>query len=81
MPAYDYQCRECGSHFERRQKMSEPELNSCPSCGGPVQRLISGGAGAITRGASASSARPCETTGQCAMPAMTGCGAGCGCAH
>jgi putative FmdB family regulatory protein len=81
MPAYDYQCRECGSHFERRQKMSEPELNSCPSCNGPVKRLISGGAGAITHGASGSSARPCETTGVCAMPATGGCGSGCGCAH
>jgi putative FmdB family regulatory protein len=79
MPAYEYQCRDCGGHFERRQKMSEPELSTCPSCNGSVQRLISGGAAAITRGgASAGSARG---MGACEMPASAGCGAGCACAH
>ena len=50
MPAYDYLCDACGSRFERRQKMSEAPLESCPDCGGGVRRLISGGAGAITKG-------------------------------
>jgi putative FmdB family regulatory protein len=50
MPAYDYLCDACGSRFERRQKMSEAPLESCPQCGGGVQRLIGGGAGAITKG-------------------------------
>ncbi len=68
MPAYEYQCRDCGGHFERRQKMSEPELSSCPSCNGSVKRLISGGAAAITKGASASAARPCGMGGAWAMP-------------
>lgn len=49
MPAYEYLCQECGGHFERRQKMSDPEIESCPACGGAVRRLISGGAGAITK--------------------------------
>ena len=84
MAAYDFQCRQCGSHYERRQKMSEPELSSCPSCGGPVQRLISGGAGAITKGA-ASPAPACGMgacgTGACGMPPGMGCGSAHGCAH
>lgn len=80
MPAYEYCCRECGGHFERRQKMSEPEITSCPSCGGSVKRLISGGAGAITRGTSASAAPACGM-GACEMPAKMGCGGGCACAH
>jgi len=52
MPAYEYQCDACDTHFERRQKMSENALETCPDCGGHVRRLISGGAGAITRGSS-----------------------------
>ncbi len=44
MPAYDYQCETCGGSFERRQKMSDPAIQACPTCGGPVKRLISAGA-------------------------------------
>lgn len=43
MPLYDYSCLTCG-RFEVSQKMSEPRLSACPTCGAPVQRLISGGA-------------------------------------
>lgn len=50
MPAYEYRCEGCGAHFERRQKMSDPAIEACPQCGAAVQRLISGGAGAITKG-------------------------------
>ncbi|KAA6463155.1 zinc ribbon domain-containing protein [Acidobacteria bacterium AB60] len=67
MPAYEYLCEKCGEHFERRQKMSDPEVESCPDCGGGVKRLISGGAGAITKGASAAAAAPsmCGMGGPC----------------
>jgi len=78
MPAYEYECRDCGGHFERRQKMSEPEVRACPACGGAVKRLISGGAGAITKGGA--SAAPCGM-GACEMPAMGGCCGGGACAH
>jgi putative FmdB family regulatory protein len=82
MPAYEYECRDCGGHFERRQKMSEPEIDSCPSCGGSVKRLISGGAGAITKGGA--SAGPACGMGPCGtaaseMPANMGCGGTCAC--
>ena len=87
MPAYEYACRDCGGHFEQRQKMSEPEVNACPQCGGAVKRLISGGAGAITKGGAAAGqaygSGACGTgacgMGACEMPKSMGCGAGCGC--
>ena len=40
MPLYEYACSVCG-HFEQIQKFSDEPLATCPSCGGPVQRLIS----------------------------------------
>jgi putative FmdB family regulatory protein len=73
MPAYEYQCDGCQIRFERRQKMSEDALEICPECGGHVKRLISGGAGAITRGSSTASdyaAPACGLGGPC-------CGGGC----
>jgi putative FmdB family regulatory protein len=80
MPAYEYQCNTCDVHFERRQKMSEDALQTCPDCGGPVRRLISGGAGAITRGTSnASSYAPpqCGMGGPCRGGACMVDGAAC----
>ena len=41
MPLYEYQCQECGQHFEVRQKFSDAPLSACKSCGGPVRKLIS----------------------------------------
>lgn len=76
MPAYDYQCNACGSRFQERQKMSDPEIESCPGCGGKVKRLISGGAGVISKGGGGHSAeaRPaCGAGGPCC-----GMGGGCG---
>jgi putative FmdB family regulatory protein len=55
MPAYEYLCDSCELHFEKRQKMSDRALDTCPTCGGQVRRLISGGAGAITKGSQSSS--------------------------
>lgn len=51
MPTYEYACGACGQQFERRQAMTDPPLFECPSCGGPVRRLVSGGAGFILKGA------------------------------
>ncbi|HUN86052.1 MAG TPA: zinc ribbon domain-containing protein [Terracidiphilus sp.] len=73
MPAYEYLCDECSCRFEKRQKMSDAAVQYCPECGGHVHRLISGGAGAITKGAASSHAEmpPCASGGTC-------CGGGCG---
>jgi putative FmdB family regulatory protein len=73
MPAYEYLCEACECRFERRQKMSDPALDECPECGGSVRRLISGGAGAITKGSSAAPQPMCASGGPCC-----GQGAGCG---
>jgi putative FmdB family regulatory protein len=68
MPAYEYLCDACETRFDQRQKMSDPVLELCPSCGGHVQRMISGGAGAITKGAGqahADAPPPCASGGAC----------------
>jgi len=66
MPAYEYECQSCAGRFERRQKMSDPEIELCPRCGGHVKRLISGGAGVISKGDGGYSAAPaCEMGGGC----------------
>lgn len=75
MPAYEYLCDQCSCHFEKRQKMSDAAIEICPECGGHVRRLISGGAGAITRGAAQSHAEampPCASGACC----EGGCGSG-----
>jgi putative FmdB family regulatory protein len=33
MPIYEYRCTDCGFQDEYLQKISEPPLTSCPSCG------------------------------------------------
>jgi len=45
MPVYEYEhtgapC-EIGPAFEIRQSMKDAPLTACPSCGGPVRKLIS----------------------------------------
>jgi len=41
MPLYEYECEQCGHRFEQIQKFSDPPVETCPSCGGPVRKLIS----------------------------------------
>jgi len=42
MPLYEYECEaENGRRFEIIQKFSDEALKICPTCGGPVRRLIS----------------------------------------
>jgi putative FmdB family regulatory protein len=41
MPLYEYQCDSCGARFERIQKFSDPPIETCPTCGGPVHKLVS----------------------------------------
>lgn len=50
MPTYEYRCTKCEHEFEEMQSMSAPPLDKCPECGGPAQRVISGGAGLIFKG-------------------------------
>lgn len=41
MPIYEYECQNCGKHFEKMQKITEEPLSSCPSCAGKVKKLVS----------------------------------------
>ena len=41
MPLYEYECETCGKRFERIQKFSDPPVAECPTCGGPVKKLVS----------------------------------------
>jgi putative FmdB family regulatory protein len=41
MPLYEYQCEACNHRFERIQKFSDPPVDTCPTCGGAVRKLIS----------------------------------------
>ena len=41
MPIYEYRCLDCGHQFELMQKFSDPPAETCMSCAGAVQKLIS----------------------------------------
>lgn len=41
MPLYEYQCDACHKVTERIQKFSDPPMETCPACGGPVKKLLS----------------------------------------
>ncbi len=41
MPIYQYRCGACGQEHEVLQKVTEPPLADCPSCGKPgMQKLL-----------------------------------------
>jgi putative FmdB family regulatory protein len=41
MPLYEYECTVCHKHTEKIQKFSDPEITTCPHCGGDLKRVIS----------------------------------------
>jgi putative FmdB family regulatory protein len=41
MPIYEYQCGECGKRTEAIQRLADEVLSVCPSCGGPLSKLMS----------------------------------------
>ena len=44
MPTYSYQCEACDREFEKEQRISEPAIRKCPSCGKlKLRRLITSG--------------------------------------
>jgi len=49
MPTYEYKCAQ-GHTFERFQRMTEPPVDKCPTCGSPAERLLSAGAGLLFKG-------------------------------
>ena len=41
MPIHEYRCRNCGDQFEIIQRVSDRPLQTCQSCGGPLEKLLS----------------------------------------
>ena len=41
MPLYEYECTSCRRHTEKIQKFSDPEITTCPHCGGELRRVLS----------------------------------------
>jgi putative FmdB family regulatory protein len=41
MPLYEYECQQCQRRTEKIQKFSDPEITTCPHCGGGLERVIS----------------------------------------
>ena len=50
MPLYEYECTSCKRHTEKIQKFSDPEITTCPHCGGELKRVISAPAFALKGG-------------------------------
>jgi putative FmdB family regulatory protein len=44
LPLYEYRCRKCGAQIERIRRFSDAPLETCESCGGELERLISSSA-------------------------------------
>jgi len=40
LPLYEYHCVKDGT-FELVRKFSDPPLEKCPTCGGPIEKLVS----------------------------------------
>jgi putative FmdB family regulatory protein len=40
MPLYEYECRQCGGRFERRQSVHDEPVSECPDCGSAVRRVL-----------------------------------------
>jgi putative FmdB family regulatory protein len=40
LPLYEYECPKDGT-FEQVRKFSDPPLAACPTCGGPIEKLLS----------------------------------------
>jgi putative FmdB family regulatory protein len=38
MPIYEFECNSCGTRFDRLQRLSDPDPDTCPDCGAPQVR-------------------------------------------
>jgi putative FmdB family regulatory protein len=41
MPIYEYKCKKCGTHLEKRQSVSDAPLTVCENCGGELEKQVS----------------------------------------
>ena len=95
MPIYEYLCIECGHELETLQKISDPPLTECPSCGREtLQKQVSAAAFRLKgggwyetdfksgnkRNVAESDSQPKKEEKKADGGAKAGCGAGgCGC--
>ena len=40
MPTYEYACEACGEHTEVQARLTDPPLDTCPTCGGKVRKVF-----------------------------------------
>jgi putative FmdB family regulatory protein len=40
VPIYVYECDQCNGRFEYSQKMADPPMTVCETCGGKLQKII-----------------------------------------
>lgn len=38
MPIYEYLCKQCGKHLEKRQSVTDEPLKKCEECGGDLEK-------------------------------------------
>src|SRR5256885_4464337 len=38
MPIYEYKCQQCGTHYEKRQNVSDAPLTTCEKCHGKLEK-------------------------------------------
>lgn len=50
LPIYEYECEQCKKQFEVLQKLSDPPIEKCSSCGGRVHKMISSPSGLLFKG-------------------------------
>ena len=50
MPTYEYACSNCDTTHEVQQKMTDPTLTQCPSCGQSTLRKLFSGVGIHFKG-------------------------------
>lgn len=50
MPTYEYQCRNCGYHFEKFQSFKDAPITLCPNCGEEQVFRVVGATGVIFKG-------------------------------
>jgi putative FmdB family regulatory protein len=40
MPVYEYECEQCGKHFDRIQSVRDEPIRRCPECSGTVHKVF-----------------------------------------
>lgn len=40
MPLYEYECENCGTHFEKIQSVTAEPIRECPDCSGAVHKVF-----------------------------------------